>query len=76
MVRVFKDGHINVHDDERSGRLFVITKDRVKKIYKSSEEKEWFKISLLSNMFLQIFYETGGRWNSKADCTNRQKLSY
>ena len=31
-VKIFKDGHTKIHDEERSGRPFVITEDVVHKV--------------------------------------------
>lgn len=38
MAQVFKNGQTNVHDEERSGRLSVITEELIKKIYGSIRE--------------------------------------
>lgn len=50
-VRASKDGHTNVHHEERSGRCLIITDNLVKKVDEKVRENRCFTILLLSNEF-------------------------
>ncbi|GBN09383.1 hypothetical protein AVEN_29468-1 [Araneus ventricosus] len=53
-VRAFKDGHTNVHDEERSGRPSVITEDLAQRVDEKVRENRRFTISSLYNEFPQV----------------------
>jgi hypothetical protein len=52
--RMFKNGRINVHDEERAGRPTVVTQELVQMIDKKVRENRRFTISELSHQFPQI----------------------
>jgi transposase len=52
--RMFKDGRINVHDEERSGRPSVVSEDLVRSVDQKMCERRCFTISELSYEFPQI----------------------
>ncbi|GBM18337.1 hypothetical protein AVEN_127794-1 [Araneus ventricosus] len=52
-VRAFKDARTNAHDEERSGRPFVITEDSVHEGDGKVSENRCFTISSLSNELSQ-----------------------
>jgi transposase len=52
--RMFKDGRINVHDEERSGRPSVVSDDLVQNVDQEICERRRFTISELSCEFPQI----------------------
>jgi hypothetical protein len=49
--RLFKDGRTNVHDEERSGRLCVVSDDLVRSVDQKICERRCFTISELSCEF-------------------------
>ncbi|GBN75920.1 hypothetical protein AVEN_192893-1, partial [Araneus ventricosus] len=53
-VRAFEDGHVNVHDEERNGRLCVITEDLVQKVDRKVRKNRRFTTPYLSNEFPKI----------------------
>jgi hypothetical protein len=54
--RMFKDRWTNVHDEERSGWLSVVSDDLVQSVDQKICERRRFTISALSYEFLQISY--------------------
>ncbi|GFT49575.1 HTH_48 domain-containing protein [Trichonephila clavipes] len=50
-VRAFKDGRINIHDEERSGRPSVITDELIQKVDCKVKEKRRFTSSSLAEKF-------------------------
>jgi hypothetical protein len=59
--RLFKDGRADVHDEERSGRPFVVSDNLVQSVDQKMSERQRFIISELSCQFSQnsrtILYE-------------------
>jgi transposase len=59
--RMFKDGRPNFHDEERSGRPYVVSDDLVQSVDQKICERRCFTISELSCEFRHIsntiFYE-------------------
>jgi hypothetical protein len=53
---MFKDGRTNVHDEERSGRLSVVSDVLVQSVDQKMCERWHFTISELSCEFPQISY--------------------
>ena len=58
-VRAFKDGRKNVHDEERSGRLSVISDDLLQKVNEKVKMNRHFMISSLSEEFPQVSRRSG-----------------
>jgi hypothetical protein len=54
---MFKDGQKNVHDEERSGRTFVVSDDLDQRVCQKMYESQRFTISELSCEFPQISRE-------------------
>ena len=53
-VRLFNEGHENVHDDPRSGRPSVVNEDLVRAVEEKIRENRLFTITSLSLHFPQI----------------------